>query len=83
VLALVLAVASAAGLVALGATRPARLRSIYERRVRALSELLAAGRLTLDQADDGAVLARRLGLSDLSEKFKADAARLKRRGREV
>ena len=54
--------------------RATRLR----RRLDRLGASLAAGRLSLDGAEDGAVLARRFGEGGLEKKFREAAASLKR-----
>lgn len=72
--ALALAILAAGGLVRAAATRIER-RERGE--VRRLGRLASAPTLTLDQAEDGAVLARKLKKADLETKFKKAAASLK------
>jgi hypothetical protein len=78
---LVLALAVVGGLVGAAATRPGRRAVLDESRLRGLRALLRRGRLSLDQAEDGAVLARRAGRTDLEQQFALSAASIKKRQR--
>jgi hypothetical protein len=68
------------GLVALAAIVPERRETQREARLAGLLLLLRAGRITLAQAEDGAVVARQLGKTDEEKIFKM-AARLRRKKR--
>lgn len=71
------ALLATSGLVWLAATRPERQRGAEARRLGQLTRV-PAGELTFDQAEDGAVLARKLGVPKEEAKFKAAAQRLKK-----
>ena len=73
--ALALAFLATGGLVKAAATRIERREHSAERR---LARLASASTHTLDQAEDGAVLARKFGRPDLEDKFKKSAASLKK-----
>lgn len=79
---LLLALAVVGGLVRAAATRPDRLATNEVRRLARLRRALTTRRITLDMAEDGVVLARREGRSDLEQEFKKKATELKKhRGR--
>jgi hypothetical protein len=75
---LLLALAVVGGLVGAAATRPGRLAAGEVRRLARLRHALTTGRITLDMAEDGAVLARRGGRPDLEQQFKKKAAEIKK-----
>jgi hypothetical protein len=75
---IVLALALVGGLVRAAATRPERRDARDEARLRRLRAALKRGRLGLDDAEDGAVLARRAGNAPLEQLFRTRAASIKR-----
>lgn len=75
-----LAASVVGGLVALAASRPERTEALRAKRLAGLLARLREGRLTLAEAEDGAVLARRAGMSDEEKIFKM-AVRLRRKKR--
>jgi len=75
---LVLSLALVVGLVETAASRPARRRRADEARLRQLRRQLEEGRIDINQAEDGAVLARRAGNSALEQSFKKRIASLKK-----
>jgi hypothetical protein len=77
---LLLALAAVGGLVGYASKKTEIRKSKELARLELLEELLKQGRLTLDQAEDGLVLARRASRSDLAEKF-GRAATLKKQRR--
>ena len=74
-----LALAVVGGLVRAAATRPERLASGESTRLDRLRRAMKLGKLSLDLAEDGAVLARRAGRADLEQQFRSEAARLRRK----
>jgi len=78
-LALVAALSVTGILVGLAATRQSRRRRLDEVQLRRLSEAARDGNITLDLAEDGAVVARRAGKRDLERVFKKEIEKLKRR----
>jgi hypothetical protein len=75
---LVLALALVGGIVRAAATRPSRREASDEARLRGLLAVLKRGRLGLDDAEDGAVLARRAGRNNLERLFRERAESIKR-----
>lgn len=73
----VVALLATSGLVWTAATRLERRRGAEVRRLGQLSRI-PAGELTLTEAEDGAVLARKLGRPKEEAKFKTSAQRLKK-----
>jgi len=73
------AIALTYGLVRAAAAEPDRKERWREARLDRLRAALAAGRVTLDQAEDGAVLAKRFRQPDVEMKFRAAAAALKKK----
>ena len=59
------------------ATRPDRRAHHEEARLEKLVQTLGKGEITLDMAEDGAVLARRARRPDLEQEFKKSIAQLK------
>ena len=78
---LLIALAAAGGLVGLAATGPGRRRARELARLIRLRSSLERGELDLEMAEDGAVLARRTGQSELEGKFKRRAALIKKQMR--
>lgn len=78
--AIFLAATVVGGLVALAAIVPERREALQEERLTGLLGLLREGRITRTQAEDGAVLARKLGKTNEEKIFKM-AARLRRKKR--
>ena len=76
---LLVAAALTFGLVRAAVTKPARKLTHEERRLVALTSGLAAGVLSLEDAEDGAVLARRQGDVELEKKFRIRAVEMKKR----
>jgi hypothetical protein len=74
---LLLALAVVGGLVGAAATRPGRLAKREVRHLARLRRALATGRITIDMAEDGAVLARRDHLPDVEQEFKQYVFKLK------
>lgn len=72
-----LALAVVGGLVRAAATRPDRLASLNEDRLVKLRRTLEAGELSLELAEDGAVLARRARQPEVEKEFKKYVAELK------
>ena len=68
---------TAAGLVYLVATRPSWKETLDERRLRQIAS--RGKKITLDEAEDGAVLARRLGYTQTEQKLRTAAARLRKK----
>jgi hypothetical protein len=66
------------GLVRAAATRPDRNARHEERKLAWLASVEQRGELTLDQAEDGSVLARKMKRDDLETKFAKAAASLKK-----
>jgi hypothetical protein len=79
--ALAIAFLAVGGLIKAAATRPDRREHHEERKLAWLSATLQRGELALDQAEDGAVLARKFGKSDLESKFAKTIASLKKQRR--
>ena len=79
--ALVIALAAAGALVGLGATGPARERARELARLARLQQSMKRGELSLEMAEDGAVLARRAGQAELEGKFKKEIASIKKQQR--
>lgn len=75
---LVLSLALVVGFVEAAARRPERQRRADEAKLQRLRLVLEGGRIDLDQAEDGAVLARRMGNPALEQSFKKKAASLKK-----
>jgi hypothetical protein len=78
-LALVAAFSVTGILVGLATTRQSRRRKLDEVRLRRLRESARDGSITLDLAEDGAVIARRSGRRDLERTFKKEVEKLKRK----
>lgn len=78
--AIFLAATVVGGLVTLAAVVPERREALREARLAGLLLLLREDRITRAQAEDGAVLARRMGKADEEKIFKM-AARLRRKKR--
>lgn len=78
---LLIALAAAGGLVGLAATGPGRRRARELARLVRLERSMERGELDLEMAEDGAVLARRAGQSELEGKFKREAASIKKQQR--
>ena len=75
---LVVAAALTLGLVRAAVAKSAHRKSAEERRLAYLSAMLEIGRVSLDECEDGAVLARKFGNMDLEKKFRKTAATLKK-----
>lgn len=75
---LALALALVGGLVGVAATRSGRRAADDEARLRRLRLVLKKNKLTLDLAEDGAVLARRTRRPDLERAFKSKIESLKK-----
>jgi hypothetical protein len=75
---LVLALALVGGLVGMGATRLGRQRGSDEARLARLLRSLKKSKLTLELAEDGAVLARRTSHPNLEKEFKRQIQSLKK-----
>jgi len=76
---LVVAAALTFGLVRAAASKSYRKKSAEERRLAYLEARLRLGSITLDECEDGAVLARKFGNMDLEKKFRKTATTLKKR----
>jgi HAMP domain-containing protein len=79
--AFLIALAAAGALVGLAATGPGRQRARELARLIRLKKSMERGALSLEMAEDGAVLARRTGQSELEGKFKREIASIKKQGK--